>query len=112
MSVQNSSVPQFKNVDHPFFPQSYRPYTRCDCGLPEACGNSHKITPNSAGAVHEMPHRQRSFHHWEQAAVKNDLQPRKSRPYEPPANPFVCDRPITGQAQTCAYNAGSDRCPP
>lgn len=101
-------VPQFNGFDHPFFPRYYRPYSQCDCGQPDACGNPHKA--KAVGKAHEFPHR-RPFAHWEAHAVHNDLNPKKHRSYAPPALPFTCDRPQPG-SQTCAYNAGSDMCPP
>ena len=108
MSTQHHSyVPKFNGFDHPFFPDAYRPYSRCDCGLPDACGHPHKA--KQIGKFHTQP-TQEPFATWNGHLAQLDVHPKQHKPYTPPSLPFVCDRPLPG-AQTCAYNM-QYKCPP
>jgi len=106
---QPSSVPQFHGFDHPFFPSAGRPYSHCDCGIPDACGAPH--VAKAYGAPHAIQHKHHPYTHWNGQLALLDVKPKKHGKYQPPSLPFVCDRPMPG-SQSCAVPRGSDTCPP
>jgi hypothetical protein len=106
-TTQPNYVPHFNGFDHPYFPDAYRPYSRCDCGSAEACGNPH--TAKEVGKFHTQP-TQGAFAKWDGHLARLDVNPKAHKPYTPPSLPHVCDRPLPG-VQTCAYNM-QNGCPP
>ena len=101
MSKSQTYVPKFNGFDHPFFRDSYRPYSRCDCGLPDACGHPHQA--KEMGTFHTQV-TQSPFARWDGHLAQLDVKPKQHRPYVPPSLPRSCtDRPTQG-VQTCAYN--------
>lgn len=96
--------------NHPFLPTSSRPYSHCDCGIPDACGNPHKI--KNVGQAHAVPHKNVAFSVWSGHASIVETRQKKKKSYNPPHVPSVCERPYQGLAQTCALNSGSAGCYP
>lgn len=91
-------------------PDAYRPYSRCDCNKPEACGAPDIVPRKGVGVI---PNFQRPFAVWDGRLNEIDGRKRPVKAYvPPPAYPYLnCDRPLPG-AQACAWATGADRCSP
>ena len=118
----------YRGMESPFFPGYDKPSDNCGCGAPEACGAEHKaaITVETVTRVSKSGQKSsvvvarpigRMYHHtaskafaaWDGHLALNDLHAPKVQPYQPPALPYVCDRPLSG-SDLCSMNGG--RCNP
>lgn len=128
MSFTNNNP--YQGFDLPYAPSYNDPYNRCSCGAASACGNEHQpavkvesVTRVGANGQKENVSRvvplghiypsvaHRAFSVWDGALALNDLYAPKQRSYQPPAFPFVCDRPLAG-ASLCTARGGAAQCSP
>ena len=118
----------YQGMESPYFPGYDQSYERCSCGMPDACGAEHKTavtvrtmtraTQNGKTEhvtmvepigkfFHNTAHK--AFAVWDGHAALNDLHKPKYKPYQPPAQPFVCDRPMAGSS---LWSLSSGTCNP
>jgi hypothetical protein len=115
----------YQGMESPFFPGYDQSYDRCTCGMPDACGAEHKpaVTVQTlarttrSGKVEHVTSvnpigkfyantAHKAFAVWDGHLALNDLNQPKSKPYQPPALPFVCDRPMSGSS-LCSLSSGT-----
>ena len=115
----------YNGFNTPFVPGYNQPFNQCACGFPDACGNEHqpavkveRVTRVGANGQKETVNRvvplghmyqsimHRPFSTWDGQLALNDLYPKKAKPYQPPAIPAICDRPLAGAA-LCSAQGGA-----
>ena len=126
-SANSASYNAYQGFDLSGYPSYNQPFERCGCGQPSACGNEHKAAVQvktvtratrsggtetvtmvaPAGQLHQNP-AQNAFGVWDGNLALLDLVPRQNKRYQPPALPYICDRPVAGTS-LCGM---AGRCPP
>ena len=125
-----SSNNPYQGFDSPYMPNYGDPFNSCGCGAASACGNEHQptvkiqtVTRTTATGAKETVHQVAPLGHiytsvahvpfttWDGSLASNDLYLRKGRPYQPPALPFVCDRPLGGSS-LCSASTAPGSCSP
>lgn len=112
-----SNYNPYQGMESPFYPSWNQPFDRCSCGQPTACGNEHKqavqvkqITRATRNGGQETISvvepigtfyantAHRAFAVWDGHLALSDLNGPKFRQYQPPAQPYQCDRNASGSS--------------